>query len=316
MTERPPEAPPEAPPVEPTAEPPQPEAVSVPRLRAPRTFAAVVVATVVLVFGVALLYDVIAVRTGHSARRWRAEIADELATRHLDDPWVLLGAGVAALLGAWLLWLAFAPGLRRWLSMRPHGDTAAAIDRAGVGTLLLDRAAGLPGVEHLTLRINRRRVKVLLRGPADPASVQRQLREELARVTLARPLRLDVQTRRGRARRGGSDADVDADTGAAADTGVGAGAEAGAGTGGPAGAGPGAGTGPAVGTGSGAESGTGSGAGTGAQAGTAAGAEDGAQDGAADGAQDGAADGTQNGGQDGGQNGTRGAGASGAGGAG
>ncbi|MFI6848498.1 DUF6286 domain-containing protein [Kitasatospora sp. NBC_00085] len=197
---------PETQPVEPPGEPPAPEAVKVPRLRAPRTAAAVVVAVVALVLGGALLYDVIAVRTGHPARRWRAEIGDELATRHLDDLWVLLGAGAATLVGAWLLWLAFAPGLRRWLPLRPHGDTAAAIDRAGVGTLLADRAAGLPGIEHLTVRINRRRVNVVLDGPADPASVQRQLREELARVTLARPLRLDVRTRRGRARRGGATA--------------------------------------------------------------------------------------------------------------
>ncbi|WP_329490122.1 DUF6286 domain-containing protein [Kitasatospora sp. NBC_01246] len=171
--------------------------VKVPRLRAPRTVAAVVVATVVLVVGAALLYDVIAVRTGHAARRWRAEVADELATRHLDDPWVLVGAGAAVLLGAWLLWLALAPGLRRWLPLRPLGGTSAAIDRAGVGTLLHDRAAGLPGIEHLTVRVNRRRVKAVLTGPADPASVQRQLRAELAKISLARPLRLDVRAKRG-----------------------------------------------------------------------------------------------------------------------
>ncbi|MGV9267743.1 DUF6286 domain-containing protein [Kitasatospora sp. NPDC003701] len=177
---------------------PEPVAVKVPRPRSPRTVAAVLVATAVLVIAAALLYDVIAVRTGHAARRWRAEVADELATRHLDDVWVLLGAGATVLLGGWLLWLAFAPGLGRWLPLRPHGGTSAAIDRAGVGHLLHDRAAGLPGIEHLTVRINRRRVKVALTGPADPASVQRQLRAELARVTLARPLRLDVRAKRGR----------------------------------------------------------------------------------------------------------------------
>ncbi|MFJ9952508.1 DUF6286 domain-containing protein [Kitasatospora sp. NPDC091207] len=177
---------------------PEPVTVKVPRPRAPRTVAAALVAVAVLVLGTALLYDVIAVRTGHAAGRWRAEAGDELATRHLDDPWVLLGAGAAVLLGGWLLWLALAPGLRRWLPLRPLGGTSAAIDRAGVGTLLHDRAAGLPGIEHLTVRVNRRRVKVLLTGPADAASVQRQLRAELAGVTLARPLRLDVRAKRGR----------------------------------------------------------------------------------------------------------------------
>ncbi|MFF2661157.1 DUF6286 domain-containing protein [Kitasatospora sp. NPDC058032] len=172
------------------------------RPRALRTTAAAVVATVLLVAAGALLYDVIAVRTGHRARQWRAELAEELATRHLDDLAVLLGAGAGVLLGGWLLWLALAPGLGRWLPLRPHGDTAAAIDRSGVAALLADRAAGLPGVEHLRVRVSRRRVRIRLVGPADPASVQRRLREELAAVTLARPLRLEVRTagRRGRAK--------------------------------------------------------------------------------------------------------------------
>ncbi|WP_327681951.1 DUF6286 domain-containing protein [Kitasatospora sp. NBC_00458] len=191
-----------------TAEPEDPgasggpgAAARAPRLRAPRTTAAVVVATVVLIAAVALLYDVIAVRTGHAARRWRTEAAEALATRHLDDTWVLVGSGAAVLLGGWLLWLALAPGLRRWLPLRPHGGTSAAIDRSGVSALLTDRAAGLPGVEHLRIRTGRRRVRIALTGPADPASVQRQLRDELELVTLARPLQLDVRTRR-RSRRG------------------------------------------------------------------------------------------------------------------
>ncbi|MER7751882.1 DUF6286 domain-containing protein [Kitasatospora sp. NPDC097643] len=180
-----------------SAEPPAAEAVKVRRLRAPRTVAATVVATVLLVIAGALLYDVIAVRTGHPVRRWRAQIADELATRHLDDLAVLVGAGVATALGGLLLWLALAPGLRRWLVLRPHGGTGAAIERAGIGHLLADRAAGLPGIDRLRIRVGRRRVQVHLIGPADPAWVQRQLRDELARVPLARPLVLDVRSWRG-----------------------------------------------------------------------------------------------------------------------
>ncbi|MFD7906297.1 DUF6286 domain-containing protein [Kitasatospora sp. NPDC059722] len=164
------------------------------RPRAARTPEAVLVAAGVLVIAGALLYDVVSVRTGHSVRRWRAEIADELATRHLDDLWVLVGAGAATGLGALLLWLAFAPGLRRWLALRPHGGTSAVINRSGIGHLLTDRAAGLPDVERVRIQIGRRRVRVHLYGPSDPASLQRQLRDELARVTLARPLRLDVRT--------------------------------------------------------------------------------------------------------------------------
>ncbi|MFD9690271.1 DUF6286 domain-containing protein [Kitasatospora sp. NPDC059088] len=166
-------------------------------MRSGRAAVAAPVATVVLVVAGALLYDAVAVRAGQPARRWRAQIADELATRHLDDLWVLVGAGAAALVGLGLLWLAFAPGLRRWLVLRPYGGTGAAIDRAGVGHLLADRAAGLAGIEHLRVKVGRRRVRVSVSGPVDPAGVQRQLREELARVGLARPLRLDVRSWRG-----------------------------------------------------------------------------------------------------------------------
>ncbi|MER7671174.1 DUF6286 domain-containing protein [Kitasatospora sp. NPDC096128] len=168
-----------------------------PRLRSGRAAVAALVATGVLVVAGALLYDAVAVRAGQPARRWRAQIADELATRHLDDLWVLVGAGVSALVGGWLLWLAFTPGLRRWLVLRPYGGTAAAIDRAGVGHLLADRAAGLAGIEHLRIKVGRRRLRVSVSGPVDPAGVQRQLREELARVGLAQPPRLDVRSWRG-----------------------------------------------------------------------------------------------------------------------
>ncbi|WP_380280300.1 DUF6286 domain-containing protein [Kitasatospora purpeofusca] len=188
-----------------------PAPAKVRRPRAPRTAAAAVVATALLVVAGALLYDVIAVRTGHPARQWRADLADELATRHLDDPAVLLGAGAGVLLGGVLLRLALAPGLGRWLPLRPYGGTAAAVDRSGVAALLADRAAGLPGVEHLRVRVNRRRVRIALAGPADPASVQRRLREELAAVTLARPLRLEVRTA-GRRRRAKPVEDTEQDT--------------------------------------------------------------------------------------------------------
>ncbi|MFJ2865210.1 DUF6286 domain-containing protein [Kitasatospora sp. NPDC087314] len=177
-----------------TAPEAEPSSVQVRRPRAPRTTVAALVATVLLVGAGALLYDVIAVRAGYPTRRWRARVADELATRHLDDLWVLVGAGAAVLLGGWLLWLAVAPGLGRWLPLRPYGDTGAAIDRAGIGHLLADRAAGLPGIDDLRIRISRRSVRVTLTGTADPVALQRQLRDELARVTLARPLRLDVRT--------------------------------------------------------------------------------------------------------------------------
>ncbi|GGV11215.1 hypothetical protein GCM10010495_25670 [Kitasatospora herbaricolor] len=166
------------------------------REKSPRTAPTAVVVVAALAVCGPLLYDVIAVRAGRRAAYWRTELADQLATHHLDDLWVLLGAGAAVLLGGWLLWLAFAPGLRRWLSLLPAATTDAMIDRAGVGALLVARADEVPGVERTTVRINRRRARVTIEGPADPAAVQRDLAAELDRIALARPLRLEVLTSR------------------------------------------------------------------------------------------------------------------------
>ncbi|GAA0697887.1 hypothetical protein GCM10010193_61090 [Kitasatospora atroaurantiaca] len=170
-----------------------PEPVPVQGPRSARTAAAAVVATAVLVIGGALLYDVIAVRTGHQARPWRAKLAHELATRHLDDPWVLTGAGIAVLLGVWLCVLAFTPGMRRWLPLRQEG---AVIDRSGVAALITARAEELPGVDSVAVRVRQNRTRVTVTGAADPAGVQRALRAELARIPLAGPNQLDVRAHR------------------------------------------------------------------------------------------------------------------------
>ncbi|WP_441249684.1 DUF6286 domain-containing protein [Kitasatospora sp. McL0602] len=187
-TERSAEAPPEEP---------------VRRVRSPRTPAAGLVATAVLVVGGGVLYDVIAVRTGHRARPWRAQLAHQLATRHLDDTWVLVGAGAAVLLGVWLGVLAFTPGMRRWLPLRTPGqegaDTAV-LHRSGLAALVATRARELPEVTAVSVRAGVKRTKVTIRGTADPAAVQRELRAELARVPLGRPYRLDVRTHRAEGR--------------------------------------------------------------------------------------------------------------------
>ncbi|MDH6129435.1 DUF6286 domain-containing protein [Kitasatospora sp. GP82] len=163
------------------------------RPRAPRTAGAALIAVVVLVVGGGLLYDVIAVRTGHPARRWRAELAHQLAARHLDDIRVRIGAGGAVLFGLWFCWLAFVPGLRRWLPLRRPGTV---IDRAGVAALIAARARELPGVDAVAVRVRRSGTRVTVSGAADPAGVQRELRAAIARVPLAGPHQLDVRVRR------------------------------------------------------------------------------------------------------------------------
>ncbi|MCU7822288.1 DUF6286 domain-containing protein [Kitasatospora sp. DSM 101779] len=160
------------------------------RPRSARTAVTALVVTCLLVLGGAALYDAIAERTGHAARQWRADLTRELATRHLDDAWVLGIAGGAAAAGLLLCWLAFAPGLRRWLPLVRPG---AAIDRAGVAALLSARAAGIEGVERCTVKAGRRRAVATVTGSAEPITVEGELLEELAAVPLLGPYRLDLR---------------------------------------------------------------------------------------------------------------------------
>ncbi|MEV6212196.1 DUF6286 domain-containing protein [Kitasatospora sp. NPDC051914] len=160
------------------------------RPRAPRTAVTGAVVTCLLVLAGAALYDAVAVATGHAARRWRADFTDELSTRHLDDPWVLGIAAGAVAVGLLLCWLALAPGLRRWLALRRPG---AAIDRAGIAALLAARGQEIPGIERCTVRAGRHKAVATVTGSAEPALVDRELREELAKFPLAGPYRLDLR---------------------------------------------------------------------------------------------------------------------------
>ncbi|MFJ5925207.1 DUF6286 domain-containing protein [Kitasatospora sp. NPDC092948] len=152
---------------------------------------ALVVAVVVVAAGM-LLYDVIAVRSGGEARPWRRDLAHQLATRHLDDPWVLGFAAGAVLLGLVLLALAFRRGLRGWLALEPRGT---AIHRSAVTALLSRRAQQHADLHSWQVKVGRRRTRVTVAGTTDPAGVERHLRAELDRIPLAAPHRLDVRTR-------------------------------------------------------------------------------------------------------------------------
>ncbi|MFJ3228309.1 DUF6286 domain-containing protein [Streptomyces sp. NPDC086783] len=133
-----------------------------------------------------LLYDVIAVRAGASAMHWRRRLAEELATRPLDDVWMILGAAVAMALGLWLFLLAVTPGLRRLLPMRrPDGDPAAAdvragLDRRAAALILRDRAVGVPGVQSVQVDVGRRKVRARARAHfRDLEEVRADLKAEL-----------------------------------------------------------------------------------------------------------------------------------------
>jgi hypothetical protein len=163
-----------------------------------------VVAAVILVAAVAALADVIAVRAGRPAAAWRRHLTDALATRPVDDVWMLTGAAVAAAVGVWLIVLALTPGLRHWLPLRRPADCPrlrAALDRDGAAALLRDAATRVPGVGAARVRVRRRRVKahadVRFRDPRQvKEDLTAVLEEECDRLALARPPRVAVRVRR------------------------------------------------------------------------------------------------------------------------
>jgi hypothetical protein len=151
-----------------------------------------------------LLYDVAAVRAGRHAMRWRVVLAEQLASRPLDDVWVLTGAAVAAALGLWLVVLALSPGLRQVLPLRPGpGRVRAGLDREAAALMLRDRALEVPGVRSVRVSVGRRRARVRadshFRELEDVRDDMAEALEETGRgFRLERDLRLTVAVRRAR----------------------------------------------------------------------------------------------------------------------
>ncbi|MFJ8718067.1 DUF6286 domain-containing protein [Streptomyces violaceus] len=154
-----------------------------------------------------LLYDVVSVRAGRSAMRWRRRLAEELATRPLDDTWVIVGAAVAMALGLWLFLLAVTPGLRRLLPMRqPTGipgaeEVHAGLDRRAVALVLRDRAVQVAGVRSARVAVGRRKVKARAEAHFRDleevrADLDATLGEAVTSLGLARQPALTVRARR------------------------------------------------------------------------------------------------------------------------
>ncbi|MEU3415344.1 DUF6286 domain-containing protein [Streptomyces sp. NPDC006658] len=154
-----------------------------------------------------LLYDVVSVRAGRSAMRWRRLAAEELATRPLDDVWMIVGAAVAMALGLWLVLLAVTPGLRRLLPMRQpagipgKGEVRAGLDRRAAALVLRDRAVRVPGVQSAQVAVGRRKAKALARAHFRDfeevrADLDATLGEAVTFLGLARQPTLAVRVRR------------------------------------------------------------------------------------------------------------------------
>ncbi|MDH6216046.1 DUF6286 domain-containing protein [Streptomyces pseudovenezuelae] len=126
-----------------------------------RRVPATVVALLLLAVTGLFLYDIAAVRADRPAMHWRRELAGQLAERPLDDTAVLVGAGVAAALGLWLIALAATPGLRAVLPMRrAHADVSAGLHRNAAALVLRDRAMEVAGVQSARVRVRRTRADV------------------------------------------------------------------------------------------------------------------------------------------------------------
>jgi hypothetical protein len=126
-----------------------------------RRVPAAITAAVTLGLAGLFLYDIASVRSGRDAMYWRRKLADELATRHLDDVWIILGAAVCAALGLWLLVLALTPGERAVLPMARRGPEGvrAGLDRHAAELVLRDRAMEVSGIRWARVVVGRRRVK-------------------------------------------------------------------------------------------------------------------------------------------------------------
>ncbi|MFB7545951.1 DUF6286 domain-containing protein [Streptomyces zaomyceticus] len=172
-----------------------------------RRVPAVIVASLSLAAVGLLLYDVVSVRAGRPAMGWRRRLADELATRPLDDVWIIVGAAVAMALGLCLIVLAVTPGLRSLLPMRQPpgsrgtGEVRAGLDRRAVALLLRDRAVRVSGVESARVDAGRRKIKaraqVHFRDLDEVrADLDAALGEAVASLGLARRPTVTVHVRR------------------------------------------------------------------------------------------------------------------------
>lgn len=167
-----------------------------------RRIPAGIVALLVLAVAGLFLYDIAAVRAHRPGMAWRRELARRLAERHLDDTWVLVGAGVAAALGLWLLVLAVTPGLRGVLPMRrTHPDVRAGLHREAAAFVLRDRAMEVAGVQSVRVRMRRARADVYalshFRELGDVrADLNATLDDAISGLGLTHPPALSVHVRR------------------------------------------------------------------------------------------------------------------------
>ncbi|WP_209313145.1 DUF6286 domain-containing protein [Streptomyces lonarensis] len=149
-----------------------------------------------------LLYDVAAVRADRPAAAWRTELADQLAARSLDDPWVVAIAVALVVVGLALIVAALTPGLRGVLPMRrTDARVRPGIERNAAAQVVRDRAMDVAGVMSVRVRVGRSRVRVAARAHFRDldevrADLDGAMRHALAELDLAHRPALTVQVSR------------------------------------------------------------------------------------------------------------------------
>ncbi|WP_329130531.1 DUF6286 domain-containing protein [Streptomyces sp. NBC_01476] len=178
-------------------------AVGVRRFWSARRVPSAITAAVVVGLSGLFLYDVSSVRADRKAMSWRKSLARQLATRHLDDTWVILGASVCAVLGLWLLVLAVTPGERGVLPMARRGPSGvrAGLDRHAAELVLRDRAMEVSGIRWARVAVGRRHIRVRATSHfRELTDVRRDLTDALDQAVrqlgLAKPPRLRVSVQR------------------------------------------------------------------------------------------------------------------------
>lgn len=148
-------------------------------------------AGVLLFFGVAARME----RTSD----WSYDVLDWVQTHQWTDRWVWVGGTVAAVLGAWLLLLAWTPGKRHLLPLFPVGtEMTAFMTRRTAANLLRHTALRSTGVLDARVRMSRRkailRVDYHFRDPDELLEeLEAALRERADALLMVRVPRIDVR---------------------------------------------------------------------------------------------------------------------------
>ncbi|NUU23765.1 MAG: hypothetical protein HOV68_20020 [Streptomycetaceae bacterium] len=131
--------------------------------------------------------------------QWAYDVLDWVQTHEWTEQWIWVGGVVAAVLGLWLLLLAWTPGRRHLLPLRPVGaDMTAFMTRRTAANLLRHTALSSTGVLDARVRVSRRkavlRVDYHFRDPEElHEELDAALRERADSLLLARVPRVDVR---------------------------------------------------------------------------------------------------------------------------